>query len=461
VNTVPLVIAAEKRMDCRTLMQQIASELRTCYRHKRFPLSAIAQQAVTNREQDQPLFEIQVSYEQQNFTGQIGDFATSLTVLDHQSHPNALSVFIREYDRTQNVIVDFAYKPEIFNAGLPMAQVMHYFQQTMTQMLKHPQSKLSEIDRLTQKEKANLTYLNDCTVIDLYPYSTIRTLNATSNDWYNNSDLLEALVEVEAPQYTLLCAPCGGGRAEAYLPLANALRKTGQAIDVYALDLPYYYEWEAADIPLIHDMAHQCLTEVLTEIQGPILVYGHAEGGALAYELTRQLEAEGHPILALGIGGMLAPRRVGEDHPEEVLNAWDAFSDQQLENYLRSLGSSDLQIADFRLDAFLAAEYFSLFDGQRQDFLKTPLYCVVGEQDPLTWAYGDQYQNWERYATAVKLCIIKGGNHYFVNDHAEVLAEQLIQIMTQQNQAQPIANPPLYFTRHLAKIIGDRFSRLR
>ena len=95
-----------------------------------------------------------------------------------------------------------------------------------------------------------------------------------------------------APVATLVGVPYGGGSAAAFQPLAEPLAERGIAL--LAVELPGHDPARPDEAPLgLPSLVDRLAAEIAERVTGPIALYGHCVGSALATALARRLEADG------------------------------------------------------------------------------------------------------------------------------------------------------------------------
>ncbi len=153
------------------LIQTIRQQLRQDYRHQRFPLGKLIQEKGIFKEREQ-LFNITLSYEKQNYADHFGDTKTSVIPLTHQSERVALAIYIREFDASESVTIDFDYNTNYFEeAGIE--QVAMHFQELLQHIIKNPSQKLSEFIYLTKEEQTQLLHTFNATETPLLESGTV------------------------------------------------------------------------------------------------------------------------------------------------------------------------------------------------------------------------------------------------------------------------------------------------
>ena len=158
-----------------TLLSKIRQQLRQDYRYQRFPLGKLIQELDAFQVKDQ-LFNITLSYEKQNYSDHFGDTDTEVIPLTHQSERVALALYIREFDPSSDVTIDFDYNTSYFDSE-SITQVTDHFEHLLKTVLKDPKQNLSSYNYLKEEElhelsdTFNRTHLNipeNKTVLDLF-----------------------------------------------------------------------------------------------------------------------------------------------------------------------------------------------------------------------------------------------------------------------------------------------------
>jgi len=230
--------------------------------------------------------------------------------------------------------------------------------------------------------------------------------------------------------YTMICVPFGGGSAITFRPLAAAL---GDDVDLLAVSLPgHEFGGDAALRPL-REVAKALVEGIVADVDGPLAVYGHCVGTAMAVELARALEEAGRPAERLFIGAaypFYEPRLIERTFLRRSVNA----SDEEEIAYMKTLGGFSGTLGDeelafvmraFRHDLNEGRRYFSQQWPRRQDFapLRTPITFIAGTADPETARYQRDHQIWQRFSPDVELAEIPDGGHYFAQHNPDRLSE--------------------------------------
>ncbi|MBB5869385.1 amino acid adenylation domain-containing protein [Allocatelliglobosispora scoriae] len=277
------------------------------------------------------------------------------------------------------------------------------------------------------------------TVMDIFRSRTVRELAALIDNGPTDVDqprkLLFELTRGLAPEArtrSYVCVPYGGGSAVVYQPLADALPK-GQAL--FAVATHGHDVGRIEDTMSLDEMATACVAEILAEVPGPLVLYGHCGVGAtLTVEIARRLEAAGRELEAVYIAAIFPFAR-----PRGILGGLSRFAQAERlrsnRTYTNRLKSQGVDLEDFdseqidrivrnmRHDSRSAEDYFDglLHEGTAK--LHAPIISVIGDQDPATDFFQERYREWEFLSDTTALVVLAEGGHYFARYRAEELAE--------------------------------------
>ncbi|MBM7092496.1 amino acid adenylation domain-containing protein [Streptomyces sp. S12] len=268
----------------------------------------------------------------------------------------------------------------------------------------------------------------------LYQYRSVRALAdhlGNSGDDTGPLVRLGAAAEPAPDTPAVICVPYGGGHAGVYQPLADAL---AGRLAVHAVRLPGHEHDGGDEQPQSVPAVARAVAEAARDLKDrPILVYGHCGGVALATEITRLLEEDGLDVRHLVVAASYPPT-AGDALADDP---FAELTDRELARSFAELGGfEDLDDDEaetigrlLRHDGTEARRYFrQALDqvAQRPDgLLRTPLTCLIGEDDPLTEGYAEGWRGWGLLAPRHELVVLPG-DHYFVRGHADLVADQLV-----------------------------------
>jgi amino acid adenylation domain-containing protein len=270
------------------------------------------------------------------------------------------------------------------------------------------------------------------TVVDLFRAPSVGRLARRLASARSTDGLL--LQELRAPASeaapTLVCVPYGGGSPIAYGALARALPAPW---GLCAVALPGHDPSRAQErCESVEAVARRCADEIEARVEGPVTLYGHCVGTAVAVETALLLEERGHSVAAVYVGAALPPRRSLRRFEIPWVRLRNRLtSDAALGRRLSRLGFAgalegealDFILACFRRDVDAALRWFgAAFARPRPRRLAAPLRCVVGGADPFTPRSARRHADWGFWARSVELVTLPDAGHYFVKDRAQELA---------------------------------------
>ncbi|MGH2665957.1 amino acid adenylation domain-containing protein [Flavobacterium sp.] len=171
----PLRISLDSEVAFESLIQDIKNQLRQDYRHQRLPLGKLIQELQLFGEKER-LFNITLSYEKQDYASNFKNTQTKVIPLSHFSERVALAIYIREFDESEDVKIDFDYNLNYFDDH-KISQVVRHFENLIDVILTDSDQKIKALDYLSKIEKKQIleefnetksAYPKDKTVIDLF-----------------------------------------------------------------------------------------------------------------------------------------------------------------------------------------------------------------------------------------------------------------------------------------------------
>jgi amino acid adenylation domain-containing protein len=276
-------------------------------------------------------------------------------------------------------------------------------------------------------------------VMDVFTNPTVAELAALLADGREQAghQLLYRLTRPAAePALTLVCTPYGGANAGVYRPLARAL-PAGTAL--YAVEVPGHTLGLDSELRPVEEVADACAAEILREVKGPLALYGHCVGAALAIAIARRLEAAGRPLDALYLGGIFPPALPGGKMLDGLIT-WLLYALDSLQSNSGELVRMGLNLADLDKDqrrfivktslddARLARSYFVDQRTGNLPKLRVPVISVVGSRDRGTSRYRKRFKTWSFLSDSVAVVVLNNAGHYFMHHQAEELAGILTQV---------------------------------
>jgi surfactin synthase thioesterase subunit len=233
--------------------------------------------------------------------------------------------------------------------------------------------------------------------------------------------------------WQILFFPHSGGSADSCQPLAAQLADFASTAGVrYPGRAEREREPFFTDVHVLADRVAEALATVRED--GPLLLFGHSLGAAVAYEVARRLPDQSRIVLVAS--GHPAPSRLElPDLGPDDDGTGDAEADEPLAGLIRSLGGTDAGLLDHPLlrRMFLPVIRADLRAHSRYrpgpgSSVGCRIVALMGADDPLT--DGPRVRAWQRHTAApVRVHTFPGG-HFFTHTHTAEVAEILRHVMT-------------------------------
>ena len=152
------------------------------YRHQRFPFDRLIKELQAFNEKDR-LFNITLSYERQDYSHNFKNTKTRVIPMTHHAERVALAIYIREFDESEDVKIDFDYNLNYFDR-LSISRVVNHFENLLDELLNHSDKKFRDLVYLTDIEKEELLnefndtsfdYNKELTFLDLFAKQALNT----------------------------------------------------------------------------------------------------------------------------------------------------------------------------------------------------------------------------------------------------------------------------------------------
>ncbi|MFD1546288.1 non-ribosomal peptide synthetase/MFS transporter [Nonomuraea guangzhouensis] len=294
-------------------------------------------------------------------------------------------------------------------------------------------------------------------VAAIFQHPTIRELTDLLKGSEPRGGLLVRLpgataAPARATAATVVAVPFGGGNAAAYGELARALPPE---FPLLAVDLPGHdFGDPSAPMEPLDTLAARCVAEIRATVQGPVIVYGHCLGAALAFDIAQRLEAGGGDVVGVVFGGAFPAPRL----PGRLFDLWARLlpsdrwrSDRLYRDTLRGIGgltdSLDPEEQAFILRALRhdsrQAEQFYTEHCHAKDRPRTlHALSVVGERDRLTEFHEERHREWDLLCADTELEVIPDAGHFFLKHQAAELAAILTRWF-ERRQRPPAEKKPI------------------
>ncbi|PIF30211.1 amino acid adenylation domain-containing protein [Flavobacterium sp. 9] len=211
----PLRIQFDFEDNFGDLVKNIKQQLRQDYRHQRFPLGKLIKELELFQEKDR-LFNITLSYEKQNYADHFVNSETRVVPLSHQSERVALAIYIREFDESEDVKIDFDYNINYFSESDSLKMVTH-FENLLSAVISNPVELLSKYQYITESERQEIVENFNKTQ---FSYPCEATFITLFNEHVNKNPQRIALVD-EHRAYTYSELDLLSNKIAAYLQKRN------------------------------------------------------------------------------------------------------------------------------------------------------------------------------------------------------------------------------------------------
>jgi surfactin synthase thioesterase subunit len=174
-------------------------------------------------------------------------------------------------------------------------------------------------------------------------------------------------------------------------------------------------------------------------VDGPLVLWGHCGGAAVAVETTRVLRARGRAVLHLVLGSKLLPT---EDDMRGALAELARSTDADVLDWMTTesgyteLDGLDPAHADtitraFRHDVDGGHRYFlGVCADPDRYHLDVPVTVVAAADDPLMAGYPDSHRRWGLLGGDIALHELDHGGHYFTRTRAADCAALVMSVLT-------------------------------
>ncbi len=233
-----------------------------------------------------------------------------------------------------------------------------------------------------------------------------------------------------AARATMVCVPYAGGNAVNFQPFAQALGQAG--VSVHAVELPGHQLTEADDdFASIDDLARRAAAEIRELGDGPIALWGHSAGTALAIETARRLADDGVRVDAVFVAAQLpGDAAIRRGHLDHLCSTSDR---KIVEAMTVATGFGDLAGLDavqighlgaaMRHDVVGAHRYFiERLEAETTDPVYVPLVVVTAADDAVTADAAARAEDWSRFGTPVTHRELDRGGHFFIRTEPQMSA---------------------------------------
>jgi medium-chain acyl-[acyl-carrier-protein] hydrolase len=209
----------------------------------------------------------------------------------------------------------------------------------------------------------------------------------------------------------LFCLPYAGGSGHIFYPWRDKLPKT---VELGIIQLPGRAT-RMSETPFrqMAPLVAALTTALQDHLDKPFCLFGHSMGAAVAFELARALEGQGHCVEKLFVGGRRAPQVSDPDDPTWQLPEAEFIAELKRLNGTPAEVLAHAELMQLMLPLLRADFELSETYQYRQ---KAPLSCDItvfaGEGDDITV---DDQQAWCTQTQAAFALRWLPGDHFFLH----------------------------------------------
>lgn len=282
-------------------------------------------------------------------------------------------------------------------------------------------------------------YGKQIAIIDLYKNPTVEALAAHLTLKDSNQLLYPLTDACGSEKISIVIVPYAAGDPVVYQNLAAAFDKDS-GIGLYCVGLPRTELSEDRIKRVLSNTVAELEKEIEQKIKAPVLIHSECIGAGLALQLSERLQRnEKVKLIGTSVAGILARLKLGKALKDDgknllLLRFFKKIGATLPENHEDKVTFSRNALFDGALSIEAFNDLVQRMRNNDLDKLKTPLYCVVGDRDPLTKSFRTKYKKWEAYAEKVELIVINDVGHYISRDRYQELAYVLDEIGKGQSQ---------------------------
>ncbi|WP_050808561.1 non-ribosomal peptide synthetase [Collimonas fungivorans] len=158
-SAIPVGIAVDPAQSFASLLQEVAAELKRCYRHKRFPLAEIHRHLLAGASDRRGLFDISLSVE--GFQGDLAfedEVRTAVFPLHNGYERQPLAIYVRDYEQDKPVHIEFNFDPDVL-APEDVRNHVKRIERLVLAAIDTPGMKVSDLPLLDEAERSRLLHV--------------------------------------------------------------------------------------------------------------------------------------------------------------------------------------------------------------------------------------------------------------------------------------------------------------
>ncbi|MDB5766450.1 MAG: Amino acid adenylation, partial [Collimonas fungivorans] len=155
---IPVGVAVDLEQSFTSLLQEIAAELKRCYRHQRFPLAEIHRHLLAGATDRRGLFDLSLSIE--GFQGDLAfedEVSTAVFPLHNGYERQPLAIYVRDYEQDKPVHIEFNFDPDVL-APEEVRNHVKRIERLVLAAIDAPDMKVADLPLLDEAERSRLLH---------------------------------------------------------------------------------------------------------------------------------------------------------------------------------------------------------------------------------------------------------------------------------------------------------------
>lgn len=142
-------------MTISDLVRHVSAKLRTIYKHQRFQIADFLSDTGQQRLYHENVYDIKLSYEKYDYRSFFDSYNSTIHPLNHCNEEDPISIYIREYSATGEVIVDLVYNNEYMDEDTAV-NFTERFEVLVNSFTAHSTKQLKDISLFREGEREQI-----------------------------------------------------------------------------------------------------------------------------------------------------------------------------------------------------------------------------------------------------------------------------------------------------------------
>ena len=151
-SVVPIGVKVSFGATFGELMDQVAAELRSCYRHQRLSVSEINRCLNVVGEGRDRIYDVSLSFNGFRGEAMLGDIPTHAVRVQHRDEQIPLAVYINEYQKSEDVVLEFSYGLKCLSEH-SVERIRDGLALMLQHVLVHPEEPVEELPLMDSRER--------------------------------------------------------------------------------------------------------------------------------------------------------------------------------------------------------------------------------------------------------------------------------------------------------------------